>query len=65
MNPDPDPALLALRRGYRLVREADAAELFTCHAHGLARALEELAAKSSDSRHAADARRLSGRRFLL
>jgi hypothetical protein len=46
-------------------RGIDAAELFTCDAHGLARALEEVATKSRDSRRAADVRRLSGRLFLL
>jgi hypothetical protein len=62
--PDPDPALLAIRRGFRLLREADV-ELFTHQARGLAYALQELARKSVDSRREAEARRLAARLLLL
>ena len=62
--PDPDPAQLAIRRGFRLLREADA-ELFTHQVRGLAYALQELARKSVDSRREAEARRLADRLLLL
>jgi hypothetical protein len=62
--PDPDPALLAIRHGFRLLHEADA-ELFTHQARGLASALQELARKSVDSRREAEARRLADRLLLL
>ena len=61
---DPDPALLAIRRGFRLLHEADR-ELFTHQAHGLAHALQELARQSVDFRREAEARRLADRLLAL
>jgi hypothetical protein len=57
---DPDPAMLTIRRGLRLLHEADA-RLFTDQARGLAYALEGLATKDVDARVAAEARRLADR----
>jgi hypothetical protein len=62
--PDPDPTLLTIRRGLRLLHEASP-ELFTHQARELAYALQELASKSLEFRRAAEARRLADRLLLL
>lgn len=62
--PDPDPALLTIRCGLRLLHKAKP-ELFTHQARGIAYALEQLATESADRRRLAEARRLADRLFLL
>ncbi len=64
VGPDPDPALLAIRRGFRLLQEVDP-ELFRHQARGLAHALQELTRKSVDFRRETEARRLADRLLQL
>ena len=56
--------MLTIRRGLRLLHEADPA-LFTDQARGRAFALEGVSTKDVDARVAAEARRLADRLFVL